>query len=166
MVGPVSDREASIHARLAEPPGLKRLAQDMAIPRALLLIAAFLAGSTSLRADVTHVDNVALQRLLERGVPVIDIRTPEEWRETGIIEGSHLLTFFDAQGRYDFRAWLSELATIASRDEPLALICHSGGRSALVSQFLDTQLGYERVYDVSRGIERWIAEARPTVDPR
>ena len=137
-----------------------------ATPGLVLLVAALLAGATPLRAEVTLVDNDSLEPLMHRGVPVIDIRTPEEWRETGIIEGSRLLTFFDAQGRYDFRAWLSELSAIAARDEPFALICHSGGRSALVSRFLDAQLGYGRVHDVPGGIERWIAENRPTVAPR
>ena len=104
---------------------------------------------------------------MRRGVPVVDIRTPEEWSETGVIEGSRLLTFFDAQGRYDVRAWLSELATIASsRDDPVALICDSGGRSALVGHFLDAQLGYRHVFDVPGGIARWLAEDRPTVEPR
>jgi len=145
---------------------LKRLVLDMAIPRAILLVAALLAGGPPLRADVTLVDNAALERLIDRGVPVIDIRTPEEWRQTGVIEGSHLLTFFDAQGRYDVRGWLSKLAAIASRDDAFALICDSGGRSALVSQFLDAQLGYRHVFDVPGGIVRWMAENRPTVDPR
>ena len=103
---------------------------------------------------------------MRRGVPVIDIRTPEEWSETGVIEGSRLLTFFDAQGRYDVRAWLSELAVIASfRDDPFALICDSGGRSALVSHFLDAQLGYRHVFDVPGGIAQWTTEGRPTVEP-
>ena len=133
------------------------------MPRLILLLAALLACGTPIRAEVTFVDSAALERLMQRGVPVIDIRTPEEWRETGIIEGSRLLTFFDVQGRYDARAWLSELAAIATPDEPFALICHSGGRSALVSRFLDAQLGYRRVYDVPGGIERWVAEDRPTV---
>ena len=136
------------------------------MPRSLLLAAALLAASTPLAADVTRVDNVALQHLKQRGVPIVDIRTPEEWRGTGVIEGSHLLTFFDAQGRYDFRAWLSELTAIASRDEPFVLICDSGGRSAVVSQFLDARLGYQRVHDVPGGIARWLAEDRPTVAPR
>ena len=134
--------------------------------KSMVLIAALVAGITPLRAEVIHIDNIVLERLLERGVPVVDIRTPEEWRETGIIQKSHLLTFFDAQGRYDFRAWLSELAAIASRDEPFVLICDSGGRSGLVSRFLDAQLGYQRVHDVPGGIAQWIAENRPTVDPR
>ena len=131
----------------------------------MILVATLLAGSTSLRAEVTHVDNVALERLLEHGVPVIDIRTPEEWRETGVIEGSHLLTFFDARGRYDARAWLSGLLSIAARDEPFALICDRGVRSGLVSQLLDAQLGFQRVHDAPGGIAQWIRETRPTVAP-
>ena len=130
------------------------------------LLAAHLAAGAPLRADVTPVDSTALERLMQRGVPVIDIRTPEEWRETGIIEGSRLLTFFDAQGRYDVRAWLSKLADIAPfRDDPFALICDSGGRSALVSHFLDAQLGYRHVFDAPGGLAQWMAEGRPTVEP-
>ena len=153
------------HARLVEPPGLNRLVPNFAMPGLLLLVAALLAGGTPARADVTRVDNAALERLMQRGVPVIDIRTPEEWRETGIIEGSRLLTFFDAQGRYDARAWLSELAAIAGRNDAFALICDSGGRSGVVSRALDGQLGYRYVFDVPGGIAQWIAEDRPTVDP-
>ena len=145
---------------------MNRLESNSAMSRLVLLIAVLLAGVTPLRAEVTLVDNPALERLMQRGVPVIDIRTAEEWRETGIIEGSHLLTFFDAQGRYDARAWLSELAAIAGRDDAFALICDSGGRSGVVSQALDGQLGYRYVFDVPGGISQWIAENRPTVDPR
>ena len=135
------------------------------MPKSIFLIAMLLAGTAPLRADVTHVDNAALERLLQRGVPIIDIRTPEEWRATGIVEGSHLLTFFDAQGNYDFRAWLSELAAIAGRDDTFALICDSGRRSSVVSQFLDGRLGYRYVFDVPGGIAQWIADDRPTVAP-
>ena len=135
------------------------------MPRSNFLIAMLLAGIAPLRADVTHVDNAALERLLQRAVPIIDIRTPEEWRATGIVEGSHLLTFFDAHGNYDFRAWLSELAAIAGRDDAFALICDSGGRSGVVSRFLDGRLGYRYVFDVPGGIAQWIADDRPTVAP-
>ena len=135
------------------------------MPKSIFLIAMLLAGIAPLRADVTHVDNAALERLLQRGVPIVDIRTREEWRATGIIEGSHLLTFFDAQGNYDFRAWLSELAAIAGRDDAFALICDSGGRSGVVSQFLDGRLGYRHVFDVPGGIAQWIADDRPTATP-
>ena len=74
------------------------------MPIPMLLVAVLLAAVTPLRAEVTRIDNMALERLRARGVPVVDIRTPEEWRATGVIKGSHLLTFFDAQGSYDLRA--------------------------------------------------------------
>ena len=135
------------------------------MPRSIVLMVALLAAGASLRAEVTHVDNATLERLLQIGVPVVDIRTPEEWKDTGIIEGSHLLTFFDAQGNYDVPAWLAEFLAIAAPDEPVAIICHSGGRSAVVSRFLDSQVEYRRVHDVHEGIARWIEEGRPTVEP-
>ena len=78
--------------------------------RLTILIVALFVGGAPLRAEVTHVDNAALERLLEAAIPIIDIRTPEEWGTTGVIEGSHLLTFFDARGNYDTRAWLSDLS--------------------------------------------------------
>ena len=133
--------------------------------RTMILTLALLAGSAPLRAEVTHVDNAALERLLEAGVPVVDIRTPEEWEATGIIEGSHLLTFFDAKGNYDARAWLSALSAIAAPDAPVAIVCHSGGRSDIVSRFLDGQVGYQHVHDVHEGISQWIAEGRSTIPP-
>ena len=122
-----------------------------------------LFGSGPLRADVTHVGSVMLEELLRDGVPIVDIRTPEEWSETGVIEGSHLITFFDAEGNYDARAWLAEFSAIAAPDEPVAIICQRGGRSSTVSRFLDARVGYERIHNVQRGIARWIAEGRPTV---
>ena len=133
--------------------------------RTMILTVALLAGSAPIHAEVTHVDDAALERLLEAGVPVVDIRTPEEWEATGIIEGSHLLTFFDAQGNYDVRTWLSALSAIAAPDAPVAIICHSGGRSDIVSRFLDGQVGYQHVHDVHKGISQWIADGRSTVAP-
>ena len=145
-------------------PGLPE--GETAMLRSMILMLVLLAGGAPLRAEVFHVDNAALQRLLEAGVPVVDIRTPEEWEETGVIEGSHLLTFFDAQGNYDARSWLSELGAIAATDAPVAIICHSGGRSDIVSRFLDEQAGYRQVHDVHKGISQWIAAGRPTVVPQ
>lgn len=133
--------------------------------RTMILTLVLLTGSAPIHAEVTHVDNAALERLLEAGVPVVDIRTPEEWEATGIIEGSHLLTFFDAKGNYDARAWLSAFSAIAAPDAPVAIVCHSGGRSDIVSRFLDGQVGYQHVHDVHEGISQWIAEGRSTIPP-
>ena len=66
----------------------------------MLLIFPYLTVDT-VKAEVIQVDNEALKQLLNAGVPLIDVRTASEWQQTGIIEGSHLLTFFDEKGQYD-----------------------------------------------------------------
>ena len=99
----------------------------------MLRIVAFCAllalSAVPLHAEVIDVDSAGLERLRAEGVAVIDVRRPEEWRKTGVIEGSHLLTFFDRKGRYDLEQWLPALAAIAESGEPVALICRSGNRS-------------------------------------
>lgn len=117
------------------------------------------------RAEVEHVDNAGLQRLIADGVTLVDVRTPGEWRHTGIVEGSETLTFFDENGRYDAAAWVAELNRIVGPDRPLALICATGARSRAVSQFLDGQVGYSRVYNVQDGIRAWINGGERTVAP-
>ena len=47
-------------------------------------------------AEVVNVDNAELARLAASGVPVIDVRTEGEWKQSGVISGSKLLTYFDA----------------------------------------------------------------------
>ena len=66
----------------------------------------FLLNSIQLFAEIYEVDNEKIKMLLENSVPLIDIRTEGEWRETGIINNSYLLTFFDNEGNYDFKKWM------------------------------------------------------------
>lgn len=115
------------------------------------------------RAEVIEADSADLQKLIADGVTVVDIRTRDEWRETGVIEGSHLLTFFDEQGRYDVPGWLAELDKIARPNERIAVICAVGTRSMMLTHFLDTKAGYSNVINVTRGIVTWIQEGHPTV---
>ena len=69
------------------------------MPRSMAFIAALLIGSTPLRAEITRVDVAWLEQLPEKEVPVVDLRTPEEWSRPGVIEGRHRLTFADARRR-------------------------------------------------------------------
>ena len=133
--------------------------------RLIVVAAALVAASAPLRAEVIKVDVARIEQLRAMGVPVVDIRTPEEWNDTGVIEGSHLLTFAAARGGYDLDAWAALLAAIAAPEDPVALICGSGRRSSIASRILDGQLGYEQVFDVSGGMKQWIAEDRATVRP-
>ena len=112
-----------------------------------------------------EADNSQLQSLIDAGVPIIDVRTAGEWKQTGIIPNSHLLTFFDEQGKYDVQTWLGALQNIAQPDQPMALICATGGRTKAIAHFLSTQLGYQQVYNVSEGIYAWIKEGREVIPP-
>ena len=112
------------------------------------------------RRGVIDIDNQELEALMAGGVPLVDIRTAQEWLQTGVVPGSHLLTFFDVQGQADPGAWISKAAEIAQQSEPMILICRSGHRTGVVAQFLNEQYGFTKLYNVSRGILAWANEAR------
>lgn len=115
----------------------------------------------SVRADVVDIDNAELARLNAAGVPVIDIRTEGEWKETGIVAGSKLLTFVDERGRTDSPAWLEKVHGVARPDQPVILICRSGNRTKAASRVLSQEAGYRKVYSVQGGILAWAKEGRP-----
>lgn len=111
-------------------------------------------------AAVTDIDNAELARLMASGVPVIDIRTAPEWQQSGIVPGSHLLTFFDERGQADPGAWLAAARNVAKANEPVIVICRTGNRTKAVSRFLSEQAGYATVYNVRSGIVAWAREGR------
>jgi rhodanese-related sulfurtransferase len=123
----------------------------------LLLLAALPAWA---QAPYANIDNAQLQALMDRGVPVVDIRTAPEWKETGTLKGAHRVTAFDERGRGtpDFTARLAE---IAKPGDEVVLICRSGNRTRVVAEALTKQMGYTRVYNVDKGIRPWLAEGRP-----
>ena len=51
------------------------------------------------------------------GKVLVDIRGAEEWQSTGVIAGSHQLTFFDAAGHADPGYWLETLAKVAGPED-------------------------------------------------
>ncbi|TVO58766.1 rhodanese-like domain-containing protein [Denitromonas halophila] len=127
------------------------------------LIAALAGLSFSAVADTVNIDDATLERLRADGVPVVDIRTAPEWQQTGIVPGSHLLTFFDKRGEAEPEAWLARLQAIAKPGQPVVLICRSGNRSTVVSRFLTENAGYTKVYNVEAGIRGWVKAERPVV---
>ncbi len=124
--------------------------------RKIMFALATLLALGSAHAEVIDIDNATLARLQASGVPVVDIRTAGEWQETGIVPGSHLLTFFGERGQAEPAAWLGKLQAIATPEQPVILICRSGNRTRTVSAFLSQQVGYTKVYNVKHGIRAWI----------
>jgi rhodanese-related sulfurtransferase len=117
----------------------------------------------NLHAEVTQINNQTLDKMRAEGVPIIDVRRAEEWQQTGIVENSHLLTFFNKKGQYNLNKWLESLDKIVKKDEPLILICRTGNRTGTISNALDKQLGYSKVYNVQKGITDWKRNSFPVV---
>lgn len=115
--------------------------------------------AASAQADIVDIDNAELARLAISGVPVIDIRTAGEWKESGVVPGSKLITLFDEKGRPD-PDWLAKVKGVAKPDQPVIVICRSGNRTRVASQMLTQQAGYAKVYNVKDGIRAWAKEGR------
>ncbi|MDW3096093.1 MAG: rhodanese-like domain-containing protein [Gammaproteobacteria bacterium] len=137
----------------------------MLVIRNCLLIACFLI-SQALFAEVIEVDVEGLHELIGSGVTVIDVRTPGEWKQTGIVEGSVPIMFFNEKRKPLTQKWMHEAAKYVQPDSPLVLICRSGNRSRIIGNFLVKQHGYKNVYNVSKGINNWIAKGNKTVEVR
>lgn len=119
-------------------------------------------------AEMINIDNNELKILLEQKVPIVDIRTPKEWQQTGIVENSHLIMFFDEKQKYNVNEWLdklSKMAEITDKKIPFILICRTGNRTNTVGNFLSEQLGYNKVYNVTYGITKWIKDKNSVVKP-
>ena len=124
----------------------------------LAFVTLLLAGCAE--PPYTNIDNQGLQRLLQESVPVIDIRRPEEWRETGVVEGSRGMTFVDQNGRV-MPNFLEKFTATVSKDQPVVLICRTGNRTDLLARHLVERMGYHQVYNVRDGIMGWLREGRP-----
>jgi len=93
---------------------------------------------------------------------IIDIRTKGEWKETGIVKGSYPLTFFNEKGNYDIDGFLKSLNKIVNKDEKFALICRTGSRTGMVSNFLGKKLDYH-VINLKGGLMKLLRAGYKTV---
>jgi rhodanese-related sulfurtransferase len=97
-----------------------------------------------------------LQQVGPDSAPVVlDVREPSELQIASVkAEGFTLLTI--PMGTVPLR--LSEL----DLQQPIAVLCHHGGRSMQVAQFLASR-GFENVANIAGGIHAWAAEVDPTL---
>jgi len=90
------------------------------------------------------------KRLEESDVAVLDVRQPAEWAD-GHIRGAQFITGAEVPER------LSEVSTA----KPLAVVCGSGYRSAVISSYLRAR-GHEDVRSVVGGMSAWNNAGLPT----
>lgn len=98
---------------------------------------------------------------------LIDVRAPQEWRETGLPEGAQAVTIHDPEG---LPAFVEKIKAVAAQnpDRPIAFICAAGVRSAYAHHLL-TEAGLTQTYDVAEGMfgnrrdgPGWLKRGLPT----
>ena len=109
----------------------------------------------------SNVNNTELKALLEKGVPLYDVRRAEEWRQTKVVEGSRTLTYVDKSGRPN-PEFLPRFTAEVGKNDPVILICRTGNRTDTLAREL-MAMGYTQVYNVRHGITRWIGDKNPVV---
>jgi len=137
-----------------------RIAAGLAARLAIALSLFALAGCAE--PPYSNVDNTQLKVLLDQGVPIYDVRRPEEWRSTGVVAGSRKLTFVDAGGRLQ-PEFIPTFTQEVSREQPVIVICRTGNRTDALARKLMEEMGYTKVYNVRDGISGWIREGNPVV---
>jgi len=99
-------------------------------------------------ADIAAPDAYAA---LETGkLTLIDIRTPPEWRETGVAKGAKRLDMLHPGGAPGFVADLLKQVN-GDRNAPIGLICRTGNRTTQVTRYLEAQ-GFTQIYNIKEGM--------------
>ena len=120
------------------------------------LVLGLLLLASSLSAEMTNVV-VTPAFIKDTKLKIIDIRTEGEWKETGIVQGAYTITFFDERGNYDIDGFLAQLNAVISKGEKFALICRTGSRTGMVSNFLGNKLNYN-VVNLKGGMMKLLRE--------
>ena len=84
-------------------------------------------------------------------VTLLDVREHVEL-ELAAVNGATHIPMRDVPAR------LAEL----DRDAPLVVMCHSGGRSRRVAEYLSSN-GFQQVFNLKGGIDAWSTEIDPQV---
>jgi rhodanese-related sulfurtransferase len=100
-----------------------------------------------------EIDTLTLKERLDSPNPptVLDVREPWEV-EIASIDGAVNIPLGELTSR------VGEL----SRDTPLAVMCHHGGRSAQATAWLRNQ-GFDHATNVAGGIDAWARTVDPTL---
>lgn len=115
----------------------------------VLAVIALTCGSPALAQQVTKMDAPeAHKKALAGEIVLVDVRTPEEWKETGVPASAHAITVHQEP-----QVFLSGLLKASGGDanRPIAVICRTGNRTTALSGPL-SKAGFPNVINVAEGV--------------
>ncbi|NEY90725.1 rhodanese-like domain-containing protein [Tabrizicola oligotrophica] len=127
--------------------------------RFLISSLALLPLAATAQAGAYEAQPLSVAEMQAGGGLIVDIRTPEEWAETGVIAGARLVTFEGAQG------FIAAVGPDLADGRDLILVCRSGRRSAAAAEALQTMIP-NRIISVEGGMARLIDAGYRTVQPQ
>ncbi len=92
------------------------------------------------------------QKILDSDLPIVDVRTVGEWKETGLLKDAIPIEFFNAQGKYNIDKFLAKLNAKVDTTKPFAIICHTGSRTSMIAPWMSKELHYN-VINLKGGME-------------
>lgn len=101
---------------------------------------------------------ISVDEMRASGALVVDIRTPAEWAETGVIEGAVLATFTDPD------SFLARVGPELADGRDLVLVCRSGNRTRAAASALEGRLP-NRIVSVEGGMRQVIGAGYSPVPP-
>ena len=108
------------------------------------------AAQPALAADVVSVKD-AYERAARNEITLVDVRHPDEWRESGIPKGAKPISFHDPEGVAGFVNRVRD-AVDGMLDRPVALIANRGGRSTRAQWALE-EFAFKNILNVREGIK-------------
>lgn len=131
-------------------PRIRDLAPDPSEPAACAP-AAPPASKAKYPLEITVHEAESLQRSAPERTLIIDVREPHELAICRLPQAEHI----------PMRQIPARLAQLP-RDKHLLILCHAGGRSRRVTEFLRAQ-GLNAVSNISGGIDAWASEIDPAL---
>lgn len=120
------------------------------MPKVFTAVLLFLGLVLSAHAAAGEPRRITVQQAHDMAasgdILLVDVRSPVEWRETGLAKGAHAISMHLP----DFMQRLEAL-TGGDKSTPLALICARGARSGVMSGEL-VRRGYRDIIDVPEGM--------------
>ncbi len=94
--------------------------------------------------------DAAAERAAAGEILVIDVRSPREWRQTGVAKGARQVTIHDPGGLPGFVEAV-KAAIGGDLGKPIAVICATGNRSTLAQRVL-AKAGFTGVLNIKEGM--------------